>query len=126
MPVRSGQGGAGTGTVLPPWRVGQNRHPGRAWCSWRPPHRRAWPRQALVEDFADRVGAINVPVLLVPAGSDDTADPPQILREDLLPLIPTATLAEFGGTGHLAAGGARPLEVPDHIASCISAFIARL
>jgi len=62
----------------------------------------------------------------VPAGSDDTADPPQILREDLLPLIPTATLAEFGGTGHLAAGGARPLEVPDHIASCISAFIARL
>ncbi|MFD3925653.1 alpha/beta fold hydrolase [Streptomyces sp. NPDC058614] len=48
-------------------------------------------------------------------------DPPPILREHLLPLIPTATLTEVDGTGHLS-----PLEVPDQIASHISAFIARL
>ncbi|MCX4634754.1 alpha/beta hydrolase [Streptomyces sp. P9-2B-2] len=82
--------------------------------------RMAWPRQALVEDFADRVGAINVPVLVL-AGSDDKVDPPQILRAHLLPLIPTATLTELSGTGHLS-----PLEVPDQIASHIGAFIARL
>ncbi|WP_330316496.1 alpha/beta hydrolase [Streptomyces platensis] len=82
--------------------------------------RMAWPRQALVEDFADRGGAISVPVLVL-AGSDDKVDPPRILREHLLPLIPTATLAELGGTGHLS-----PLEVPDRIASHLGAFIARL
>lgn len=82
--------------------------------------RTAWPRQALVADFGDRVGAIDVPVLVL-AGSDDKVDPPQVLREHLLPLIPTATLTELGGTGHLS-----PLEVPDQVASHISAFVARL
>ncbi|GAA5704902.1 MULTISPECIES: alpha/beta fold hydrolase [Streptomyces] len=80
----------------------------------------AWPRQALVEDFTDRVGAIDVPVLVL-AGSDDKVDPPQILRDHLLPLITTATLTELDGTGHLS-----PLEVPDQVASHISAFAARL
>ncbi|MFB6439846.1 alpha/beta fold hydrolase [Streptomyces sp. NPDC056411] len=82
--------------------------------------RMAWPRQALIENFADRVGAINVPVRVL-AGSDDKVDPPQILREHLLPLIPTATLTELRGTGHLS-----PLEVPDQIASHLTAFVARL
>ncbi|MFE7778170.1 alpha/beta fold hydrolase [Streptomyces sp. NPDC057445] len=82
--------------------------------------RMAWPRHALVEDFTDRVGAINVPVLVL-AGSDDQVDPPQILREHLLPLITTATLTELGGTGHLS-----PLEVPDQVAFHISAFVTRL
>ncbi|MEU0395721.1 alpha/beta hydrolase [Streptomyces sp. NPDC006208] len=80
--------------------------------------RMAWPRQAL-EDFTDSVGAINVPVLVL-AGTDDKVDPLQILREHLLPLITTATLTELGGTGHLS-----PLEVPDQIASHISAFVTR-
>ncbi|MGY0055168.1 alpha/beta fold hydrolase [Streptomyces sp. LZ34] len=82
--------------------------------------RMAWPRQALVEDITDRVGAINVPVLVL-GGSDDKVDPPQVLREHLLPLIPTATLTELGGTGHLS-----PLEVPAQVASHISAFVAGL
>ncbi|MGW1887423.1 alpha/beta fold hydrolase [Streptomyces sp. NPDC001970] len=82
--------------------------------------RMAWPRQALLEDFTDRVGAIDVPVLVL-AGCGDKVDPPQILREHLLPLITTATLTELGGTGHLS-----PLEVPDQIASHISAFVTRL
>ncbi|MFF0000308.1 alpha/beta fold hydrolase [Streptomyces avermitilis] len=82
--------------------------------------RMAWPRKALVEDLTDRVGAIDVPVLVL-AGSDDKVDPPQILREHLLPLIATATLTELDGTGHLS-----PLEVPDQVASHISTFVARL
>ncbi|MCX5087919.1 alpha/beta hydrolase [Streptomyces sp. NBC_00365] len=82
--------------------------------------RMAWPRRALLEDFTDRAGAINVPVLVL-AGSGDKVDPPQIPREHLLPLIATATLTELGGTGHLS-----PLEVPDQIASDISAFVTRL
>ncbi|BDM74466.1 hydrolase (plasmid) [Streptomyces nigrescens] len=82
--------------------------------------RMAWPRQALVEDFTDRVGAIDVPVLVL-AGSDDKVDPPHILREHLLPAIPTATLTELSGTGHLS-----PLEVPDQVAAHIGRFVARL
>ncbi|MEV6171626.1 alpha/beta hydrolase [Streptomyces sp. NPDC051954] len=82
--------------------------------------RMAWPRQALVEDFAHRVGAIDVPVLVL-AGSDDKVDSPTVLREHLLPLVPTATLTEVDGTGHLS-----PLEAPDQIAFHIGAFIARL
>ncbi|MFI9244879.1 alpha/beta fold hydrolase [Streptomyces sp. NPDC053086] len=80
--------------------------------------RTAWPRQALVEDFTDRVTTIDVPVLVL-AGSEDKVDPPPILREHLLPLISTASLTELEGSGHLS-----PLEVPDQVASHISAFLA--
>nr|QIZ01351.1 alpha/beta fold hydrolase [Streptomyces sp. S1D4-11] len=82
--------------------------------------RLSWPRQGLVEDFADVVGAIDVPVL-VPAGSHDKVDPPQVLREHLLPKIPTADLTELDGTAHLS-----PLEVPDQVASYITAFVTEL
>lgn len=82
--------------------------------------RLAWPRQAMLEDFSDRVGAIDVPVLVL-AGSDDKVDPPQVLRAHLLPLVPTATLTELDGTGHLS-----PLEVPGQVAFHISAFVSRL
>ncbi|WP_225828624.1 alpha/beta fold hydrolase [Streptomyces naphthomycinicus] len=82
--------------------------------------REAWPRHALVEDFTDRVGAIDVPVLVL-AGTEDKVDPPQVLRAHLLPLIPTATLTELDGTGHLS-----PLEVPARVAAHISTFIALL
>lgn len=78
----------------------------------------AWPRLGLVEDFSDSVAGIDVPVLVL-AGSHDKVDPPQVLREHLLPLIPTATLIELHGTGHLS-----PLEVPDQVAVHISAFVA--
>ncbi|MEU9469728.1 hypothetical protein AB0D78_24450 [Streptomyces avermitilis] len=57
-----------------------------------------------MEDFADRAGAIDVLVL---AGSDDKVDLPRPLRDHLLPLIPTATLTELGGTGRLS-----PLRCP--------------
>lgn len=80
--------------------------------------RLAWPRQGLTEDFSGVVGTIGVPVLVL-AGSHDQVDPPQVLREHLLPLIPTATLTELHHTGHLS-----PLEVPDQVAAHISSFVA--
>lgn len=79
--------------------------------------RLAWPRHGLVEDFASLVGAVDVPVLVL--SGDDQVDPPQVLREHLLPAIPTATLTEIDGTGHLA-----PLEAPDRVAEHINAFVA--
>ncbi|MFK0111565.1 alpha/beta fold hydrolase [Streptomyces sp. NPDC091217] len=63
------------------------------------------------------MGKIGVPVL-VPAGSDDKVDPPQVLREHLLPLIPTATLTELDGVGHLS-----PLEAPDLVARRLGEFL---
>ncbi|WP_427924349.1 alpha/beta fold hydrolase [Streptomyces sp. cg40] len=80
----------------------------------------AWPLHAILEDHSARVAAIDVPVLVL-AGSDDKVDPPQVLREHLLPMLPTATLRELRGTGHLS-----PLEVPDQIATHIEAFVGSL
>ncbi|WP_424887145.1 alpha/beta fold hydrolase [Streptomyces sp. XH2] len=82
--------------------------------------RLAWPREGLVQDVSAGVGAIEVPVLVL-AGSHDKVDPPTVLADHLLPLIPTASLAVLKDTGHLS-----PLEVPDQVAAHISAFVARL
>lgn len=82
--------------------------------------RLAWPTQGLVEDHCARVGAIDVPVLVL-AGGDDKVDPPEALRAHLLPLIPTATLTVLPGTGHLS-----PLEVPGRIAHHLTTFLTHL
>lgn len=82
--------------------------------------RLAWPRQGLVQDVSAGVGAIDVPVLVL-AGSHDKVDPPTVLADHLLPLIPTASLTVLKDTGHLS-----PLEVPDQVATHIGAFVARM
>ena len=82
--------------------------------------RLAWPRQGLVQDVSAGVGAIGVPVLVL-AGRHDKVDPPAVLADHLLPLIPTASLTILEDTGHLS-----PLEVPDQVAAYISAFVAEL
>ncbi|MFD4502977.1 alpha/beta fold hydrolase [Streptomyces sp. NPDC058457] len=82
--------------------------------------RLAWSRQGMVHDASAGVSAIEVPVLVL-AGSHDKVDPPTVLAEHLLPLIPTATLTVLKDTGHLS-----PLEVPDQVAAHIGAFVARL
>ncbi|MER6225265.1 alpha/beta hydrolase [Streptomyces sp900105755] len=82
--------------------------------------RSAWPRQGLVEDFSASVGRIDVPVLVL-AGGADRVDPPQVLREHLLPLVPTATLVELDGVGHLS-----PLEAPDLVARHLGDFLRAL
>lgn len=80
----------------------------------------AWPRQGLVQDVSDSVGAIEVAVRVL-AGSHDKVDPPAVLAEHLLPLLPTASLTVLRETGHLS-----PLEVPDQVAAHLSAFVAEL
>ncbi|MET8956934.1 alpha/beta fold hydrolase [Streptomyces sp. NPDC004393] len=82
--------------------------------------RLTWPRHGLVQDVSDGVGAIEVPVLVL-AGSHDKVDPPAVLADHLLPLIPTASLTVLKDTGHLS-----PLEVPAQVAAHIAAFVAQL
>ncbi|MFI8280549.1 alpha/beta fold hydrolase [Streptomyces sp. NPDC085929] len=82
--------------------------------------RLAWPFQGMVQDVSAGVGAIEVPVLVL-AGSHDKVDPPTVLADHLLPLIPTASLTVLKDTGHLS-----PLEVPDQVAAHIGAFVAQL
>jgi pimeloyl-ACP methyl ester carboxylesterase len=85
-----------------------------------PEARLAWPRQGIVADFSDVLSAINVPMLVL-AREHDKVDPPQVLREHLLPLIPTARFTELRGTGHLS-----PLEVPDQVAAQVTDFLGTL
>ena len=61
-----------------------------------------------------------MPVLVL-AGSHDKVEPPTLLTDHLLPLIPHATINLLEGTGHLS-----PLEVPDQVARHITAFTALL
>ncbi|WBO68695.1 alpha/beta fold hydrolase [Streptomyces camelliae] len=82
--------------------------------------RLAWPFGGLVQDVSAGVAAIGVPVLVL-AGSHDKVDPPAVLADHLLPLIPTASLTVLEGTGHLS-----PLEVPGQVAAHISEFVAQL
>jgi pimeloyl-ACP methyl ester carboxylesterase len=82
--------------------------------------RLSWPTTGLAEDVSALVGAIDVPVLVL-AGEHDKVEPPELLREHLLPLIPHATMTILDGTGHLS-----PLEVPDQVAGAITEFTAAL
>ncbi|MFF8860791.1 alpha/beta fold hydrolase [Streptomyces sp. NPDC015139] len=82
--------------------------------------RLAWPGEGLVQDVSAGVAAIEVPVLVL-AGSHDKVDPPAVLADHLLSLIPTASLTVLKDTGHLS-----PLEVPDQVAAHIGAFVAQL
>ena len=82
--------------------------------------RLTWPRESIVQDVSAGLDGIEVPVLVL-AGSHDKVDPPTVLAEHLLPLIPTASLTVLEGTGHLS-----PLEVPDQVAAHIGAFLAQL
>ncbi|MGF1425751.1 alpha/beta fold hydrolase [Kitasatospora sp. LaBMicrA B282] len=82
--------------------------------------RLAWPRGGLVQDVSAGLGDVEVPVLVL-AGRHDKVDPPAVLTEHLLPLLPTASLTVLENTGHLS-----PLEVPDQVAAHISAFVAQL
>ncbi|MEU9413702.1 alpha/beta hydrolase [Streptomyces sp. NPDC048281] len=82
--------------------------------------RLTWPRQGLVQDVSAGLSAIDVPVLVL-AGSHDKVDPPTVLADHLMPLLPTATLTVLKDTGHLS-----PLEVPDQVAAHIGAFVAQL
>lgn len=81
--------------------------------------RLSWPTAGLAEDVSAGVDNIAVPVLIL-AGEHDLVEPPELLRDHLLPLIPHAAMAVLDDTGHLS-----PLEAPDQVAAAITEFVAR-
>jgi uncharacterized protein (TIGR03086 family) len=82
--------------------------------------RLAWPRYGLVQDVSAGLSDVDIPVLVL-AGDHDKVEPPAVLTQHLLPLMPHATMNVLEDTGHLS-----PLEVPDQVASHITTFTAEL
>ncbi|MDE1150416.1 MAG: alpha/beta hydrolase [Azospirillaceae bacterium] len=85
-----------------------------------PPAKAAWPNATSLEDIRDVVGAIDVPTLVI-AGEADRVDTVDLLRAELLPRIPQATLHVLPGTGHLSM-----LESPGEVARLIADFTRAL
>jgi pimeloyl-ACP methyl ester carboxylesterase len=81
--------------------------------------RLSWPTTGLAENVSAGVDEISVPVLIL-AGDHDLVEPPDLLRDHLLPLIRQATMTVLHDTGHLS-----PLEVPDQVSAAITEFGAR-
>ncbi|MEV5754335.1 alpha/beta hydrolase [Actinoallomurus sp. NPDC052308] len=81
--------------------------------------RREWPLRGIAADVSKAVDRIDVPVLVL-AGERDRVEPPAVLREHLLPVIPHARLEVVPKAGHLL-----PLEAPDAVASRLEEFAAR-
>jgi non-heme chloroperoxidase len=83
------------------------------------------PRAALEEtmtacistSFADRLGGLDVPTLVV-AGRGDEIFPPQLLRDTILDALPQARLVV------LDCGHEIPAEAPEELARLIEAFLA--
>jgi len=79
--------------------------------------RLAWPKYVLGQDVSAGLSDVEVPVLVL-AGQHDKVEPPDVLAEYLLPLIPHAEMTLIDDTGHLS-----PLEVPDQVARHIGTFV---
>jgi uncharacterized protein (TIGR03086 family) len=82
--------------------------------------RLAWPKHGLAQDVSAGLSNVDVPVLVL-AGGHDKVEPPTVLADHLLPLMPHATMTVLEDTGHLS-----PLEVPDQVARHITTFTAQL
>jgi hypothetical protein len=80
----------------------------------------AWPKHGLGQDVSAGLTEVAVPVLVL-AGDHDKVQPPDVLADDLLPIMPGTSMTVLEGTGHLS-----PLEVCDQVASHITAFTAQL
>ncbi len=85
-----------------------------------PQAKAAWPRSTSLEDITAKVGAIEVPTLVI-AGEQDRVDSVDLLRAELMPRIPNAVLHVLAGTGHLSM-----LESPAELARLIAEFVASL
>jgi non-heme chloroperoxidase len=72
---------------------------------------------ATATTFADRVGAIAAPALVV-GGSHDAMFPPDLLREGVVGPLPSARLEL------LDAGHEIPIELPRQLAALVTAFVA--
>jgi pimeloyl-ACP methyl ester carboxylesterase len=82
--------------------------------------RLAWPKYGLAQDVSAGLSDVAIPVLVL-AGNHDKVEPPAVLADHLLPLMPHASMTVLEDSGHLS-----PLEVPDQVASHITTFTAQL
>lgn len=80
----------------------------------------AWPNTGMLEDITQRVGAIQVPVMVI-AGERDQVDRVETLRQELLPRLTNARLEVLPGTGHLS-----PLEAPTALIGVIRQVVSEL
>ncbi len=85
-----------------------------------PDARTEWPLHGIAQDITGQARLIDTPVTIL-AGEHDKVEPPNVLRECLLPYIPHATMTTVPGTGHLL-----PLETPEAVAGAIGGFLAAI
>lgn len=83
-----------------------------------PQAKAAWPRSTSLEDITCDVAAINVPTVVI-AGELDRVDSVDLLKAELLSLLPHAVLHVLPSTGHLS-----PLESPQELGRLIAHFAA--
>ena len=81
--------------------------------------RTEWPLRGIAEDISPDTQQINVPALVV-AGENDHVEPPEVLRQNLLPYLSGADFAVIPNTGHLI-----PLEAPAELVQAISSFASQ-
>jgi pimeloyl-ACP methyl ester carboxylesterase len=79
--------------------------------------RLSWPKYGLGQDVSAGLSDVEVPILVL-AGQHDKVEPPDVLAEHLLPLIPHAEMTLIDDTGHLS-----PLEAADQVARHIATFV---
>jgi pimeloyl-ACP methyl ester carboxylesterase len=72
------------------------------------------------KNVVNAAATIDVPVLVL-AGEHDQVEPPDILREHLLPYVRHARFDVIPKSGHLL-----PLEAPDAVATALEYFLTRL
>jgi pimeloyl-ACP methyl ester carboxylesterase len=80
--------------------------------------RTEWPLRGIAQDITAEVRRVETPVVVL-AGERDVVEPPEVLRECLLPHLPHATMRTVPGAGHLL-----PLEAPDAVADALTDFLA--
>lgn len=75
-----------------------------------------WPLHGIATDVSAQTAKATVPALVV-AGQNDSVEPADTLRRNLLPYLPSAEMTVIPRTGHLI-----PLEAPTELARTIEAF----
>jgi hypothetical protein len=85
-----------------------------------PAAKTAWPLSTSQENITAALADIDVPAIVI-SGEHDRVDPPEVLRRDLLPLLPGAQFHVLPQVGHLS-----PYEAPDAVANLVRAFAMSL
>ena len=81
---------------------------------------RWWVEAGSREDITAGTAGIDAPILVV-SGRDDPVITPDIVRDEILPCLPSADHVSIEGTGHLV-----PLESPSELCTLLSAFLTKL